>query len=124
MIVLHDDEASAVNAIQEHLSKHKQEPASDAAVDQQKVLIRFPDDTRNQMIGGKKVLVGRIANVDGNKMQFLWNGTKEGFNADQAKALFFGGSEMHLKFQVKMIKKTFFEFAAEAGGVEALVALL
>ena len=79
---------------------------------------RFSDDTRNQMIGGAHVLVGKIANVDGEKMQFLWSGAKEGFNADQAKALFFAGSEVHLKFQVKMIKKSFFEVTAETASVE------
>ncbi|HEB52832.1 MAG TPA: anti-sigma factor antagonist [bacterium] len=116
LIQLHDDEASATKAIIKHLNQR--ELAGEAPVDQEKVLVTFPDDTRNQMLGGKKVLVGKIANVDGSKMQFLWNGTKAGFNADQAKPLFFDGGEMHLKFQVKMIKKSFFEITAEAAGVE------
>ena len=77
-------------------------------------LVRVAD----QVLGGKKVLVGKIANVDGNKMQFLWNGSKAGFNADQAKALFFDGGELVMKFQVKMIKKSFFEITATGAGVE------
>ncbi|MGK0300000.1 MAG: anti-anti-sigma factor [Planctomycetota bacterium] len=118
LIVLHDDEAAATKAIIKHLNKR--ELTAEAAVDQEKVLVTFPDDTRNQMLGGKKkmVLVGKIANVDDNKMQFLWNGSKAGFNADQAKALFFDGGEMNMKFQVKMIKKSYFEITATSAGVE------
>ncbi len=118
LVVLHDDEAAATKAMIKHLNK--KELTAEAAVDQEKVLVTFPDDTRNQMLGSKKkmVLVGKIANVDGNKMQFLWNGSKAGFNADQAKALFFDGGEMNMKFQVKMIKKSFFEITATGSGVE------
>jgi anti-anti-sigma factor len=116
LIDLHDDDASATKALIKHLNKR--ELTGEAPVDQEKVLVTFNDDTRNQMLGGKKVLVGKIANVDGNKMQFLWSGAKAGFNADQSKTLFFEGGEMHLKFQVKMIKKSFFEFTAEGAGVE------
>ena len=117
LIDLHKDEGEATKAIIKHLNKR--EMTGEAPVDQEKVLVTFRDDTRNQMLGGaRKVLVGKIANVDGNKMQFLWNGSKAGINADQAKALFFDGGEMHLKFQVKMIKKSFFEFEAEAAGCE------
>ena len=116
LIDLHADEAEATKAIVKHLNKR--ELTGEAPVDQEKVLVTFPDDTRNQQLGGKKVLVGKIANVDGTKMQFLWNGAKAGVSADQAKTLFYDGGEMHLKFQVKMIKRSFFEFVAEGGGVE------
>jgi anti-sigma B factor antagonist len=117
LIVLHDDAASATKAMIKHLNK--KELTGEAPVDQEKVLVTFPDDTRNQMLPPKKkVLVGQIANVDGMKMQFLWNGSKAGFNADQAKALFFNGGDVRMKFQVKMIKKSFFEVTAKADGVE------
>lgn len=117
LIVLHDDEASATKAIIKHLNK--KELTGGATLDHEKVLITFPDETRNQMLGSKKtVLVGKIANLDGTKMQFLWNGSKTGFNADQAKALFFDGGELKMKFQVKMIKKSFFEITAVGAGVE------
>ena len=117
LVVLHDDAVSATKAMIKHLNK--KELTGEAPVDQEKVLVTFPDDTRNQMLPPKKkVLVGQIANVDGNKMQFLWNGSKAGFNADQAKALFFNGSDIRMKFQVKMIKKSFFQLTATADGVE------
>ena len=32
-----------------------------------------------------------------------------GINADQAQQLFFKGSDVHLKFQVKLIKKGYFD---------------
>jgi len=117
LIDLHDSEQSATKAIIKHLNKR--ELTGEAPVDQEKVLVTFPDDTRNQMLPPKKkVLVGKIANVDGVKMQFLWNGSKAGFNADQAKQLFFNGSEIQMKFQVKMIKKSYFEVRATCDGVE------
>jgi hypothetical protein len=59
-----------------------------------------------------------MANVDGHKVQFLWDGSKVGMSADQAKQLFFVGGDVHLKFQVKMIKKSFFEVDATSEAVE------
>ncbi|MBK8100652.1 MAG: STAS domain-containing protein [Planctomycetes bacterium] len=117
LIPLHDSEQDAVKAVIKHLNQ--KELAGDAPVDHEKVLLTFPDDTRNQMLGGKKPLVGTMANVDGHKVQFLWNGAKAGFSNDQGKTLFFVGGEVHLKFQVKMIKKAFFEVDAKVSQVEA-----
>ena len=106
LVTLHDSEQDAVKAIIKHLNQ--KELVAEASVDHEKVLITFTDDIRNKMIGGKKALVGKMANVDGHKVQFLWNGTKAGISADQGKQLFFAGSDVQLKFQVKMIKKSFF----------------
>jgi anti-anti-sigma factor len=118
LIVMHDTEQDAIKAIIKHLNQ--KELAGDAPVDSEKVLISFPDDTRNQMLGGKKPkpLIGSMANVDGNKVQFLWNGQKAGISADQAKQLFFAGGDVQLKFQVKMIKKSFFDLVATVDSVE------
>jgi anti-anti-sigma factor len=116
LITLYDSDAEATKAIIKHLNQ--QELAGDAPVDQEKVLITFPDETRNRMIGGKKTLVGQMSNVDANKAQFLWNGTKAGISADQGKQLFFQGSDLQLKFQVKMIKKSFFDLQATVDGIE------
>jgi anti-anti-sigma factor len=110
LIALHDSEEQAIKAIIKHLNQ--KELTGDAPVDQEKVLITFTDDVRNQMIGGKKALLGTMSNVDGHKVQFVWNGTKSGISGDQAKQLFYANSEVHLKFQVKMIKKSFFELSA------------
>ena len=116
LIPLHDSEQEAIKAVIKHLNQ--KELAGDAPVDHEKVLLTFPDDTRNQMLGGKKPLVGTMANVDGHKVQVLWNGAKAGFSNDQGKTLFFVGGEVHLKFQVKMIKKAFFEVDAKVSQVE------
>ena len=40
-------------------------------------------------------------------------------SSDLGKALFFAGSDMHLKFQVKMIKRSFFDIDATVDAVEA-----
>lgn len=115
LIDLYATEQEATKAIIKHLNQR--ELASDAPVEE-KVLVSFPDDTRNQMLGGKKILIARMANVDGNKVQFLWNGTKAGLSADQSKQLFYVGGDLNLKFQVKMIKKSYFELLATADSVE------
>ena len=117
LITLHANEAEATKAIIKHLNQR--ELAGDAPVDQEKVLITFGDDIRNKMIGGKKALVGQMANVDGGKATFLWNGKKAGISADQGKQLFFAGGEVNLKFQVKMIKKSFFDLVTTVEAVEA-----
>jgi anti-anti-sigma factor len=116
LITLHDSEGEATKAIIKHLNQ--KELAGDAPVDHEKVLISFDDEIRNKMIGGKKTLVGQMANVDGHKVQFLWNGSKAGISTDQGKQLFFTGSEVHLKFQVKMIKRSFFELVSTVESVE------
>lgn len=116
LITLHDSEGDAVKAIIKHLNQ--KELTGDAPVDQEKVLITFSDEIRNKMIGGKKTLVGTMSNVDGHRVQFLWNGKKAGISGDQAKQLFFAGSEVNLKFQVKMIKKSYFELVASVEGSE------
>lgn len=116
LVTMHPQEADAVKAIVKHLNQ--KELAGEAPVDHEKVLITFKDDVRNQMIGGKQTLVGTMANVDGHKVQFLWIGKKAGISADQAKQLFFVGSDVNLKFQVKMIKRSYFELVAKVEGVE------
>lgn len=116
LITMHNSEQEAVKFLIKHLNQR--ELAGDAPVDQEKVMITFDDDIRNKMIGGKKTLLGTISNVDGNKLQFLWTGAKAGVSVDQAKQLFFKGSEIHLKFQVKMIKKGFFEMVAVVDSAE------
>lgn len=86
--------------------------AESAPVREEKVLITFPDDTRNQQIGGKKALVGTMSSVDAETVRFLWNGERHNISPEQAAQLFFNGSEVHLKFQVKLIKKAHFEVDA------------
>lgn len=116
LVTLHDSEQDAVKAIIKHLNQ--KELVGEAPVDHEKVLITFADEIRNKMIGGKKSLVGKMANVDGHKVQFVWNGTKAGISADQGKQLFFAGSDVQLKFQVKMIKRSFFDLTAAVEGAE------
>ncbi len=117
LITLHETEGDAIKAVIKHLNQ--KELAGDAPVDHEKVMISFLDEIRNKMIGGKKTLVGQMSNVDSHKVQFLWNGSKAGISAEQGKQLFFSGGEIHLKFQVKMIKRSFFELMATVDSVEA-----
>ena len=118
LIVMYDSEQEAVKAIIKSLNQ--KELAGEAAVDHEKVLITFADDVRNKMIGGKKALIGTMANVDGHKVQFLFNGAKAGISSDQAKQLFFAGGAVQLKFQIKMIKRNFFEVTAVVDSAEPI----
>jgi anti-anti-sigma factor len=117
LITMHATEQESVKYLIKHLNQR--ELAGDAPVDQEKVMITFDDDIRNKMIGGKKTLLGTISNVDGHKLVFLWDGTKSGIDKGQAMQLFFKGGEVNLKFQVKMIKKSFFEMTAVVDLTEA-----
>jgi anti-anti-sigma factor len=116
LITLHDTEEAAVKAVIKHLNQ--KELAGDAPVDQEKVLITFADEVRNKMIGGKKTLLGSMSNVDGHKVQFVFQGKKQGITGDQGKQLFFAGGDVALKFQVKMIKKSYFEVIATVDAAE------
>jgi anti-anti-sigma factor len=117
LVLMYETESEATKAIIKHLNQR--ELTGEAPVDQAKVLVSFDDDVRNKMMGGKKALLGAMANVDGHKVTFLFSGQKAGITGDQAKQLFFKDSEIHLKFQVKMIKKSFFEVTAKVSGTEA-----
>ncbi|MCB9887095.1 MAG: STAS domain-containing protein [Planctomycetes bacterium] len=110
LITLYDSEQDATKAIIKHLNQR--ELTGEAPVDRERVLITFEDEIRNKMIGGKKTLLGTMLNVDGARVHFVWSGKKAGISADQAKQLFFAGGDVHLKFQVKMIKRSFFELGA------------
>ena len=111
LIPIFDDEVQATKHVVKALNAL--ELASSAPLGEEKVLITFSDTTRNQQIGGKKALVGNMSSVDGEKVRFLWSGKKLDITSQQGQQLFFKGSEVHLKFQVKLIKKTHFEVTAE-----------
>ncbi|MEO0481940.1 MAG: STAS domain-containing protein [Planctomycetota bacterium] len=116
LVSVFDDEDKAIK----HLIKslNELELAGATPVNQEKVLVTFPDETRNKQIGGKKTLVGQIGNVNGERIQFLWNGSKLGLDQGATKALFFEGSDVHLKFQVKMFKKGFFDLGGRVASTE------
>jgi len=111
LITLFDDEDAAIKHVVQSLNSA--ELASDAPVDEEKIIVTFPDETRSRQIGGRKTLVGKMCNVDGDRVQFTWSGNRLGLSSDQSKQLFFNGSDLKLKFQVKLFKKGFFEVGAE-----------
>ncbi len=111
LIQMYEDEEAATRAVVQSLNKL--ELAGDAPVEEEKVLIGFPDETRHAQLGGRKTTVGRMCNVDGQRVQFWWSGARHDLSQDQAKQLFFSGSDLHLKFQVKLFKKGYFELDAK-----------
>jgi anti-sigma B factor antagonist/stage II sporulation protein AA (anti-sigma F factor antagonist) len=124
LIGMHETLAEATKAIVKQLNQR--ELAGTGTADHEKVLITFPDEVRNRMIPrqqlvhtGTKSLVGQMANVDGDRVQFTWSFEKASMSAEQGKELFFSGSDAHLKFQVKLIKKSYFEVDAVIANAEA-----
>ncbi len=117
LVPIFDDEEQAKKHIVKCLNEL--ELAGAVPVNQEKILISFPDETRKKQIGGQKTLVGTMCNVNGERLQFLWSGAKLGISPDQAKQLFFVGSDARLKFQVKMFKKGYFELDGEVTEVES-----
>lgn len=111
LVPVFDDEEAAVKHLIKELNAL--ELAGAVPVNREKVLITFSDDTRNEQIGGQRTLVGSMGNVNGERLQFLWSGTKTGLSIDQSKQLFYVGSDVNLKFQVKMFKKGYFELIGE-----------
>ena len=116
LITMYDSEEEATQEIVKHLNK--QELTGEAPVDDVKVLIAFPDETRNKMLGKRGTLVGTMANVDDRGLQFTWDGKKRDITQEQASQLFFADGDIHLKFQVKMIKKSFFDVTGKVTSTE------
>ncbi|MCC6783474.1 MAG: STAS domain-containing protein [Planctomycetes bacterium] len=116
LVPIYDEEDQAVKHVIKALNAL--ELAGAAPVNQEKVMITFPDEIRNKQIGGVRTLLGTMGNVNGERIQFLFHGEKAGIPADKAKALFFKGSDLNLKFQVKMFKKGYFELLGKVSEVE------
>lgn len=116
LVPIYDDEEQA----RKHIIKalNTLELTGAMPVNQERILVSFPDKTRNDQIGGQKSLVGTMCNVNGERVQFLWSGRKLGLSAEQGKQLFYVGSDARLKFQVKMFKKGYFELDGVVTAVE------
>lgn len=92
--------------------------ATTATVEEGKVLITFPDEVRGKQSNPNqrrfvsstlRTIVGTMLNVNVERLQFSWSGSKNGLNADQASQLFVKGSDLAAKFQVKLFKKGYFD---------------
>jgi anti-anti-sigma factor len=115
LVKMFDDD----DAAQKHMIKalNLRALAADAPVDEEKVLVAFPDETRIRQLGGRNTVVGRMSNVDGQRLQFTWSGSKHGLTRDQSRQMFFKGGAIELKFQVRLFKKGYFDVAAQVSDV-------
>ncbi len=116
LVSVFDDEDRAVKHVIKNLNAL--ELAGAAPLNQEKVMITFPDETRNKQIGGRKTLVASMGNVNGDRLQFTWSPARAGLSMDQAKQIFFAGGDLNVKFQVKMFKKGYFDATAKVTEVE------
>lgn len=129
LVPMFDEDDAAIRHIVQSLNAR--ELAGNAPVDEEKVLVTFPDDTRVEQLGGRRMVVGRMRNVDGQRLQFLFDPQRYGVSGDQATQLFYVGGELRLKFQVRLFKKGYFEVdgkvieaaSQESGGVKVSVSM-
>jgi anti-anti-sigma factor len=117
VVSVFDDEDAAIKHVISSLNAL--EFANDAPVDQEKVLVAFDDETLIRQLGGHKVIVGTMRNVDSKRAVFNWSPSKADLSVDQGKQVFVPGGKVQLKFQVRLIKKGYFKIGATVTEVEA-----
>jgi anti-anti-sigma factor len=117
LVPIYDEDEAAVKHMIKSLNAR--EATREATLDEEKVLVSFPDEVRNRQVGGARTLIGRMSNVDGQRVQFLFSARRQGMSAEAALPLFFRGSELLLRFQVKLFKKTYFDVTAVVDEVES-----
>jgi len=110
-----DQHAAAVRHIIRALNQR--EFAAAAPFGREPILVTMPDETRIRQLGGKRTVVGELVSVDGERVHFHWQGSHYGLTGAQAAQLFFRGSEIAVKFQVKLFKKGYFEVVATIADV-------
>ncbi len=116
LIPMFETEQEATKAIVKHLNQR--EMTAESSVDQATVLVTLTAAAAADLVGPGKPLVGTVSNVSGSQMSFTWNANRHGLDADRAAGLFATGASMRLKFQVKIIKKGFFEVGATVESVQ------
>lgn len=122
LVPMFDDDDAARRAVVSNLNQDALASTGSVGVEEGKVLITFPDEMRGKQANPNqrrfvsqtlRTIVGTLLNVDSQRMQFSWHGARNGLTADQAAQLFVKGSDLALKFQVKLFKKGFFELRGE-----------
>jgi anti-anti-sigma factor len=120
LVPMFDDDEEARRKVVSSLNEAATPAGAPSTVEEGKVLITFPDEVRGMQANPNqrrfvsatlRTIVGTMLNVDSERLQFSWSGSKNGLTADQAAQLFVKGSAVTAKFQVKLFKKGFFELA-------------
>ncbi len=83
-----------------------------------RVLFTFPDEGRRAKMGRHPTGHGRVLSVDHEKIRFKWNASLRNLSAEDMQSLFPQDSEIHVKFQVKLCKKGYFDVDAIVQGAE------
>jgi len=118
LVPMFDDDDEARRKVVSALNESAAAGGNGSSVEEGKVLITFPDEVRGLQANPNKrrfvsstlrTIVGTMLNVDAQRLQFSWSGTKNGLTPDQTTQLFVKGSDLTAKFQVKLFKKGFFE---------------
>lgn len=113
--VFGDEDAAKKHVVQQ---LNAVELSSAAPVRVEKMLITFRDDDRKRQLGHRHGLLATMIRVNSERIQFVVDGSRQGIRGDQARQLLPEGSEIHLDFHVKLIKKGFFDVVARIEGVE------
>ncbi len=76
------------------------------------VLVHIKDPAAVEKLEGNPTLIGRVLSVDHERIRFSWSGRRRGLSAEDLEDLFPVGGTIHVRFQVKLCKKGFFEVDA------------
>ncbi|HHI79887.1 MAG TPA: anti-sigma factor antagonist, partial [Planctomycetes bacterium] len=94
------------------LEKNMLEQDAPKVLGESRVLFSFPDEDRRARMGRHQNGHGRVLSVDHEKIRFQWNASLRDLDGQDMIALFPQGSELHVKFQVKLCKKGYFDVDA------------
>ena len=120
LVPMFDEDEEARRKVVSSLNHAETPVGAPSSVEEGKVLVTFPDEVRGMQANPNqrrfvsstlRTIVGTMLNVDAERLQFGWSGTKNGLTTDQTMQLFVKGSAMTVKFQVKLFKKGYFELA-------------
>ncbi len=95
-----------------YLEKNMLEQDAPNVIGESRVLFGFPDEERRAKMGRHPTGHGRVLSVDHEKIRFKWSASLRDLNGEDMEGLFPEGSEIHVKFQVKLCKKGYFDVDA------------
>ncbi|MFQ5503815.1 MAG: STAS domain-containing protein [Planctomycetota bacterium] len=99
-----------VEAAKEHLMEKMETEGPPQVIGESNVLFTFPDAERGELLGHRSTGIGTVLSVDHERIRFSWAGRgSTRVSTKQLATLFAVDSPVHVKFQVKLCKKGFFD---------------
>lgn len=110
ILPLFDDEDKAIGFLSGKGGTQMQlTPSADDDAQHVSAMFSFADDRSALFPGKSHHGVGEVDRIDAKGIVFRWHPAERGSDLDTAAKMFSKGSAMHLKMQVKLIRKEFFQ---------------